>query len=762
MKNKLIKSKLSLNRLIIIFILFIGFSFSGALFGSEQIHALSISDWNAGRIIDDAVFTDNTTMSVDQIQQFLNSKVTNCDTNGTQPAADFGRPDITHAQYAASRGWSAPPYICLKDYTENGISSAQIIYNISQKYQINPQVFIVLLQKEQGLVTDTWPLPIQYKTATGYGCPDTAACAEKYYGLTAQLTWSATLFHTIITNSQIWSNDYASGTSWYSPYILGNNKIYYNPGPCSATDGNGNCTARTPDTCGSSIVNIQNRATQALYSYTPYQPNDAVLNWRLGNGPSVSSAYPDCGAFGNINFFTYFNNWFNPSSTIKDGVTMKVITEPIANPARGQDVNYVVSFTNNLNSDITIDAIGIVGRGQTINSNINRDFGWQGPITLKPGIAQQLTFTTTIKDTGMLYAWPAINYQGRYIHYNNWGVALNAHQANLSIVTPLTSSTDNPIAGQNVTFSTSVKNNEPYPVRIDSIGIPIRYYDTYNYDVAWNNSINTISAGATQNLSGSIVFDKPGPYTAWVSWNIGGQYTTISPIKSYNASSLNPNFILTYIETPNPTPAIGEDVVIKFKLKNTLSVPITINAIGVVGRYNNPYSGTNRDFGWVGPETFAPNEEKSYTTFVSTVSEPSDFFAWVAINYNGLYTHYNTWGFVMRPHTPNLSIVSPITTNFGNPIQLGQTTAITASIKNNEPNPIHYNALGIPIRYYGAYNYDAAWTEPGVLSASGQIGDTLPLVGTVKFDKPGPYTLWTSMNIKDHYITIGNQKELNL
>ena len=137
--------------------------------GGNEAHA---SSFNAGKIIDDVIFTNNSSMSASQVQAFLNSKVPTCDTNGTMPASDFGRPDLTHAQYAAMRGWPGPPYTCLKDYVENGTTAAQLIYNLSQQYKINPQVFIVTLQKESSLVTDIWPLSSQYRTATGYGCPD--------------------------------------------------------------------------------------------------------------------------------------------------------------------------------------------------------------------------------------------------------------------------------------------------------------------------------------------------------------------------------------------------------------------------------------------------------------------------------------------------------------------------------------------------------------------------------------------------------------
>ena len=45
----------------------------------QQAKAVTASDWKAGRIIDDAVFFNKDSMSVQQIQDFLNAKVPNCD-----------------------------------------------------------------------------------------------------------------------------------------------------------------------------------------------------------------------------------------------------------------------------------------------------------------------------------------------------------------------------------------------------------------------------------------------------------------------------------------------------------------------------------------------------------------------------------------------------------------------------------------------------------------------------------------------------------
>lgn len=267
---------------------------------TKTADALSSSDFKAGRIIDDLLYYQSNSMSVQAIQDFLNAKVPSCDTNGTQPYAG-----TTAGQYGTSKG-SPPPYTCLKSYqaatvaktAETGLcngypqttqSAAQIIYGVAQSCGISPKVLIVLLQKEQGLVTDNWPWPTQYQKATGYGCPDTAACDSQYYGFFNQVYSAARQF-----------KNYAKNPNNYN-YISGrNNSIQFSPS----------------SSCGSSVVFIRNQATAGLYNYTPYQPNPSALS---GMSDSSAGSTVTCGAYGNRNFFWYYNKWFGP--TIRDLIT---------------------------------------------------------------------------------------------------------------------------------------------------------------------------------------------------------------------------------------------------------------------------------------------------------------------------------------------------------------------------------------------------------------------------------------------------------
>ena len=222
------------------------------------------ANFNAGRIIDDSVFTNKTAMSVVDIQNFLNGKVPVCDTNHQGGSANY-----------------PPPYVCLKNFSEGGRSAAQIIYDAAQQYDINPQVIIATLEKENGLITDTWPYSWQYRTAMGMGCPDGAACDTQYYGFTNQVNQGTRHLH----NFQI------QNPAWIIPHRIGLNNIKW----------------YTNTNCGTSQVNIENGATSALYSYTPYRPNQAALNNMYGTGDS-------CSSYGNRNFWRNFTDWFGSTS----------------------------------------------------------------------------------------------------------------------------------------------------------------------------------------------------------------------------------------------------------------------------------------------------------------------------------------------------------------------------------------------------------------------------------------------------------------
>jgi hypothetical protein len=237
---------------------------------APSAEAATASDFNPGNIISDALFFDGAAMSAAEVQSFLNARVPSCRSG----------------------------YTCLKDYRQNtpnraaesgrcsaysgaaNESAATIIYRVGVACGVSQKAMLVLLEKEQSLVSDTWPASSQYRSATGYGCPDTAACDSTYYGFFNQVYMAALQFKRYAANPTGWN------------HIAGRvNSIRFHPNAA----------------CGSSSVFIQNQATAGLYNYTPYQPNAAALANLYGSGDG-------CSAYGNRNFWRIFTDWFGSTT----------------------------------------------------------------------------------------------------------------------------------------------------------------------------------------------------------------------------------------------------------------------------------------------------------------------------------------------------------------------------------------------------------------------------------------------------------------
>lgn len=268
------------------------------------------SGFQAGNIISDATMRDYNSLSESDIQAFLKANNSCHDTNLSKSNHNVGY--TSEAYPPISWHVSGGHYVCMADDTFSGGTAAHIIYRAAQDYHINPKVLIVLLQKEQSLITDTYPNSLQYRSATGYGCPDTAACDSKYYGLNNQIRHAAAMFDTVLNGG--WTN-----------YPLGWNYIKYNPNSA----------------CGGSNVYIENLATSALYRYTPYQPGG-------GSG---------CAAYGNINFYSFYTDWF--------GSTQQTSFNPYS-----LDNSYIPNGTYNIVATNGKTALNVQNAGTANSTNI--------------------------------------------------------------------------------------------------------------------------------------------------------------------------------------------------------------------------------------------------------------------------------------------------------------------------------------------------------------------------------------------------------
>ena len=99
------------------------FSVAGLVFSAQDVRAVDHTDWQAGLIISDELFTRTEGVVASEIQQSIQDILPECDTQGTQPtslwAPDYdGNGVVTRAEYGQYRGNPAP-FTCLDDYYEN-------------------------------------------------------------------------------------------------------------------------------------------------------------------------------------------------------------------------------------------------------------------------------------------------------------------------------------------------------------------------------------------------------------------------------------------------------------------------------------------------------------------------------------------------------------------------------------------------------------------------------------------------------------------
>ena len=264
-------------------------------------------------LIADSLFTDTDSMSVAEIQQWLE------DNGGTLLAnwvdnVDMRRPSdnciVHHATgmtaaeiiYEASHTWGAQVYDSNGCAIEDTYWSDPAYSNYTLP-TVSPKVLLVTLQKEQSLISangsySTDPADYQspsccssneYKLARamGYGVPDSGNINEKFLGFYNQINWAAW---------QLRYNFERSGgnTAWDEVGYL----TYTGPFTEGVFAACASCTPITRSgfhTIDGNPIYMGSRATASLYYYTPH-------------------TYP--GFFGNYNFVQFYTDWFgttNPS-----------------------------------------------------------------------------------------------------------------------------------------------------------------------------------------------------------------------------------------------------------------------------------------------------------------------------------------------------------------------------------------------------------------------------------------------------------------
>ena len=231
--------------------------------------------WDAGNIISDQVFYDsNKYTSPAEVQADLDKIAGGCTATTCLRLATYTTPSVNSPYCAPYTGAPAETW-------------ASMLFKMSKACNINPQVAMIMVQKEsQGLTRLQPPAAL-----TGFGCPDTgpngsANCNGDSAGVFNQ-TWGM-----------------------FSSFA----RLHKDPSRVNYLEGQTHDILwNVKETgCGAAPVLVKNRATATLYTYTPYQPNSAALSAYPGTGDA-------CSAYGNRNFFELFKKFFGSTGGGKGG-----------------------------------------------------------------------------------------------------------------------------------------------------------------------------------------------------------------------------------------------------------------------------------------------------------------------------------------------------------------------------------------------------------------------------------------------------------
>ena len=198
--------------------------------------------FNPARIIEDSEMLNTNSMSLNEIQSFLIKKGSYL-ANYTTIAAYGNTKSAAEIIYDAARN----NYDCTGVELGGDLSEANRQAKCVKIATINPKFLLTLLQKEASLIENPAPAQARLDWATGYGCPDGNACNPYYKGFGKQVNSAALQFLA-----------YMNESSRY-PYKAGQTYTFTNPyGTISNT---------------SMVVTPENKATAALYNYTPHVYN---------------------------------------------------------------------------------------------------------------------------------------------------------------------------------------------------------------------------------------------------------------------------------------------------------------------------------------------------------------------------------------------------------------------------------------------------------------------------------------------------------
>jgi len=278
-------------------------------------------NFNPNRILEDNDILNYNSMSLSEIQNFLQNK-------GSYLANYVTMDTYGNMRTAAEIIYNA----AYNNYDCSGIELSDAPTEEERRSKcrhittISPKFLLVLLQKESSLIEDAAPEQGRLDWATGYGCPDNWVCNPYYKGFGKQVNSAALQFLAYMKEPHRYSYKAGQTYTFTNPY---------------------GTISKEPMT-----VTPSNQATAALYNYTPHVFNGNYNVFKLWNRyyPRVSRLYPDGSiikAEGDPRVWLiengrkrHFANWSSFISRFKPNQIVEVQTGDLDNYAEGEQIKF--------------------------------------------------------------------------------------------------------------------------------------------------------------------------------------------------------------------------------------------------------------------------------------------------------------------------------------------------------------------------------------------------------------------------------------
>lgn len=212
-------------------------------------------------IISDAEMLDTDSMSLAEIQAFLESKNSFLATYKTKNVFNETKSAAEIIYDASNNNYNCDDANLIDRYDK-----AEVMRKCKKITTVNPKFLLVLLQKEMSLIEEVSPTQRQLDFAVGYGCPDGSSCSNAWQGFGKQINSAALQFI-----------DYLENPNYYT-YKAGKTYTFTNPYSTITNEKN--------------VVTPFNQATAALYNYTPHVYNGNYNFYNLWQ-KYFTISYPD-------------------------------------------------------------------------------------------------------------------------------------------------------------------------------------------------------------------------------------------------------------------------------------------------------------------------------------------------------------------------------------------------------------------------------------------------------------------------------------